>query len=656
MGVLAGCTLCIALTVTSWTGAIEVSGQGKSPETCQMSPLENGNFLPNKKVFDAGEHLQYKCDEGYMSPLRNLVEEVVCLPSGWSATPQCVEITCSVQSAHFRNLRESYRGGEVEHFSCRDGLKLQGSEVSQCYYYGWDPTLPTCRDGMSTCPPPPHPDNTEGIPLKGEFSNGDVVQIKCKPGFQLHGSDSILCKNRSWTSPPQCVRAKKCIEPPAIQSGTFSPNSKKKEYTRGSTVTYTCNNGYKMAGSKESLCLGGTWSSAPVCMKLGQSCSAPPNIINGEVKTLVQSQYSSGSTVEYQCQNYYKAQGSLKVTCEHGLWSDPPVCLEPCTVAERELRINNIKLKWSEVKKLYSAHGDAVEFLCLPGFKPQQSANLRVQCKRGKLDYPRCFKQGSCMLSQDAMASNFIEAKNNQLELEEGKSVDLQCVEDMVPERGQTLKVTCIKGKIEYPKCIKQSSCMLSKEIMARNFIVTKNVQLELEEGKSVDILCMEEMVPEAGQTLRVTCNKGKIEYPRCIQQINFPDSCKLSNEKISQNNLVLPRNAPVDKTYAHGEKIIVRCKPRYYHSSISLIVECYKGIMDYPKCFNAKPCRLNQERLDENNLDLGPVHDGAVYYENGLDIIFVCKPGYASDTQPTGHCVQEDIIYPSCHERSDSD
>ncbi|CAH2312489.1 Hypothetical predicted protein [Pelobates cultripes] len=188
------------------TCSVFFTAEGENQGTCKVSSFENRQQLPNKTLFKTGEHLQYQCDEGYVSPHKNIVEETMCLSSGWSTILQCIEITCTVPSTTgVLSKRLIYRNSEVAKFSCDDGLMLNGSEISQCHYYGWDPPLPTCEEIRDRCPPRPRPSNTEEIPSKQHYSNGEEVQIKCLPGFKLHGSESILCINGSWTSLPQCI-------------------------------------------------------------------------------------------------------------------------------------------------------------------------------------------------------------------------------------------------------------------------------------------------------------------------------------------------------------------------------------------------------------------------------------------------------------------
>ncbi|XP_056384070.1 integumentary mucin C.1-like [Hyla sarda] len=51
----------------------------------------------------------------------------------------------------------------------------------------------------------------------------------------------------------------------------------------------------------------------------------------------------------------------------------------------------NIKLRWRDQKTLESPHGKTVEFECKPGYDFPYGTEMRVQCKNGRMDYPRCY-------------------------------------------------------------------------------------------------------------------------------------------------------------------------------------------------------------------------------------------------------------------------
>ncbi|XP_069825088.1 coagulation factor XIII B chain-like [Dendropsophus ebraccatus] len=429
--------------------------------TCKAPLLENGRHVPNKLLFEVGEWLQYHCDEGCMTAQRNIVENVRCLSTGWSTVPQCSDISCTFQPKTASDkLQMVYSDGPVAKFSCSDGFTLNGSDITQCYYYGWDPPLPTCQaSGKRTkCPPPPQPKNIQEMKVKSDYFSGDKEVIKCKPGFQLYGAQTITCKNGQWTSPPQCVRFHECADPPSILFGALDPASIQPKYHSGSIVRYRCKTGFTITEPQEVICINGNWSLPPDCIHVADGC-------------------------------------------------------------------------------------------------------------------------------------------------------------------------------------------VLSEEEMLRNGITVENAPLKITEGKSVEFHCIGDLVPS--QSLTVTCKDGKILYPQCI--IPDFDSCRLSVDKIAENNLIL-KSTSISKVYRDGESILTRCKVGYYRASAAFKVECVNGRMIYPKCTQEKPCRINQEKLDENFLELHPDQEDKVFYENKEVIHFICKAGYTTKQDKSGLCIKEDILYPFCY------
>ncbi|XP_063284189.1 coagulation factor XIII B chain-like [Pelobates fuscus] len=537
--------------------------------------------------YPSGSTVEYQCQQLYKHQ-GNLT--IVCENGSWSDVPVCLEpCTVSQKDMTKNNIQLRWKTDNKlysEHdntveFICSPGFEIQPSSTLRVKCNRGKLMYPRCfKQGSCILSKKVMLINYIVLPdTHLEIEDGESMQFQCIKGMIPEQELRVTC-SKGEINYPKCNKQNehKCENPPSIRFGQIEPTSNR------SNVKYRCDNGYQLSGPEESICIGGNWSLPPICLKTEKKCPAPPRIIYGEMKSLVHTEYPSGSTVEYQCQQLYKHQGNLTIVCENGSWSDVPVCLEPCTVSQKDMTKNNIQLRWKTDNKLYSEHDNTVEFICSPGFEIQPSSTLRVKCNRGKLMYPRCFKQGSCILSKKVMLINYIVLPDTHLEIEDGESMQFQCIKGMIPE-----------------------------------------------------------------QELRVTCSKGEINYPKCNKQ----KPCRLSLEEINKNNLIMRVAITKDSMYDHGVKIPLRCKPGFFTVSV-LSLECYNGVMRYPTCFNERPCRLNQEYLDRNHLELDPVNDDKVYYNNGEKIEFLCKPGYKSISDVTGLCIKEDIIYPFCYESGD--
>ena len=116
-----------------------------------------------------------------------------------------------------------------------------------------------------------------------------------------------------------------CSDPGTPSNGRRTLNGT----TFRSSVTYTCNDDYRMKGESRRRCLSsGHWSgSLPLCVPV--DCGEPRSPQNGYTAhrgTVV------GNMVSYSCNRGYNLIGNLKRTCLNtGLWSGSvPECRSEC--------------------------------------------------------------------------------------------------------------------------------------------------------------------------------------------------------------------------------------------------------------------------------------------------------------------------------------
>ncbi|XP_019147233.3 complement factor H isoform X2 [Corvus cornix cornix] len=359
-----------------------------------------------------GSKAAFSCVDGFQ-----LVgtREITCTDGKWQSPPHCVEMPCgSVPKV----ANAQFEGRNKKFYEPGETIRY---ECGSGFLIVGSPEI-ICRKGNWTAPPFCEDASCGAAP---EIPNARIigaprqrylpeakVHYQCESNFQMTGENYVTCSNGQWSQAPVC-RDVRCEPPPEIAGGRID-GVKKPRYIPGESAKYQCWQNFKMTGASTVVCQNGTWTELPTCKGQRGKCGTPPTIQSGELLVFPLQEYQEGDTLEYKCPNFYVLEGSATITCRNGQWTSPPVCLVACTASEEDMDINNIELKWVTKTKLYSTSGDYIEFQCKPGYlKQRNSPSLRVQCVEGTLNYPRCILGKSCTLDRNAMEMNNIQLQSS---------------------------------------------------------------------------------------------------------------------------------------------------------------------------------------------------------------------------------------------------
>ncbi|KAL7980566.1 hypothetical protein Chor_001720, partial [Crotalus horridus] len=222
-------------------------------------------------------------------------------------------------------LGDVHTVGAVVHYKCQEGRNLIGNSTRTCQLDGrWSGSLPHCSGSIrGLCGDP-------GIPSHGirhgenELSVNSTVWFSCEPGYTLRGSLQRICQaNGSWSgTQPEC-EVINCGDPGVPANGIRMGN----DFTYNKTVTFQCMPGYMMESERASTLTctkDRTWNGTkPVCKAI--ICKSPQIVPNGRI---MGSDFSWGSSVSYTCLEGYQLSLAAVLTCEgNGSWSgEIPQC------------------------------------------------------------------------------------------------------------------------------------------------------------------------------------------------------------------------------------------------------------------------------------------------------------------------------------------
>ncbi|XP_023131571.2 CUB and sushi domain-containing protein 1 [Amphiprion ocellaris] len=276
--------------------------------------------------FTVGSVVRFSCEPGYM--LKGSPERT-CLANGtWLGTqPECHVISCGNPGTP-RNAQILIHDGLTFSrsitYSCREGYYSTGLLTRHCTVNGtWTGNMPECS--VINCGDPGVPAN--GVRFGNDFTYNHTVSFQCSPGFTMDAdrASSLVCtKDRTWNGTKPLCKAIVCGPPPTIPNGQVVGT----DFTWGSSISYSCNQGYQLSLPTVLTCQGtGNWSGEkPQCFPV--FCGDPGMPAQGRREDRG---FTYLSSVSFSCYPPLVLVGSTRRYCQYdGTWSGTqPSCIDP---------------------------------------------------------------------------------------------------------------------------------------------------------------------------------------------------------------------------------------------------------------------------------------------------------------------------------------
>uniref|UniRef100_A0AC11BA21 Selectin P n=1 Tax=Ovis aries TaxID=9940 RepID=A0AC11BA21_SHEEP len=225
----------------------------------------------------------FTCHEGFSL---SGPERLDCTPSGhWTGSPptceasKCPELSAPEQgSLDCPDTHGEFIVGSICHFSCNEGLKLEGSNHVECTASGrWTAPPPSCKVDTVSAPAPGVRCPSLIAPNQGtmscqhhlrNFGLNTTCHFGCKAGFTLMGESALQCRpSRQWTAVAPTCRAVKCSKLPVTEPIVMNCSNPWGNFSYGSTCSFHCPEGQLLNGSERTACQeNGQWSTTmPTC-------------------------------------------------------------------------------------------------------------------------------------------------------------------------------------------------------------------------------------------------------------------------------------------------------------------------------------------------------------------------------------------------------
>ncbi|XP_018547780.1 seizure protein 6 isoform X1 [Lates calcarifer] len=399
-------------TVTSTGAAIRYEAFAKG--MCYEPFVKYGNFSSSDSTYGVGAVVEFSCDPGYTLEQGSVVIECVDAQNPqWNETEPACRAVCSgeitdsagvvlspnwpeaydkgqdciwgihveedkrimldIQVLHVgkNDLLTFYDGDDLtanilgQYSGTRPHFKLYTSMADVTIQFQSDPAtnIYGYNNGFvvhffevprnDTCSELPEITNGWKSTSHPDLIHGTVVTYQCYPGYELIGSEILMCQwDLTWSGDvPKCEEVMTCQDPGNVEHSRKVITGNR--FTVGSTVQFICNKGYVLSGNSLLTCYNRDsatpkWSERlPKCVPEKYEPCRNPGAPSTSVQSSEKAFYQAGETLTFSCHSGYELHGHATIYCIPGhpsQWnSTPPACRAPSTqyVNERRLDVVN---------------------------------------------------------------------------------------------------------------------------------------------------------------------------------------------------------------------------------------------------------------------------------------------------------------------------
>ncbi|XP_058032306.1 complement factor H-related protein 4-like isoform X8 [Ahaetulla prasina] len=484
---------------------------------------------------------------------------------------------------------------------------------------------------------------------KAKYLENDRVQYRCYPSYVLEGPEWIQCKGQEWTP-----HLPKCLAPCSITRQqlaaknlfVFGNQRKARLIQSNQRIQLQCNKGHVLVVPSVRKCVDG-YMDLPLCIsERGQNCSGPPRTENGDITTLSEKQYRSGSSVEFRCQTYYALEGQKRSFCDNGTWTKVPICLDPCMIPKTELESQKIEVK-DEIdapENIFVQRGHSIELTCRTGYVLAANSSQSVfviQCDGTPPVIPKC-KEITC---NSPRISNGTFRPQRTI-YHDGDLVRIHCDNGFTfePDNGEKV-VECTKnGWSPPPKCIKKGCDYIQIENGRMANLYELYRPFPIAEEQSIYFYCYDGFLPANKETWQTaTCIKSQyVPELKCFKKCDT--SLRINNGHFAST---------YQGMYIEGNNITFVCDKGYSPADQQSTSTCTKnGWSPPPSCILPAPCTTREEDMRQRNIRLKWTQQLSIYIEEGNLIEFRCIRGYQprpSSSSFRVQCMEGKLHYPDC-------